>query len=161
MSIFQVHARTVYGPQAHYGSRALFGRRAPDALQRSHEFRVFDDPRVFDSSRTLLILLVLALLFMSTLAQAEAASDVPRIDLNRATAEELAALPGIGAAKAAAIVEYRASSGAFASIEDLEAVRGIGPALVAKLRPLVKLGSSGGSRGQAGAATKNKPKPGK
>ena len=132
MSIFQVRARTF-----------------------------FDDPRVFASSRILACLLVLGLFFMSTLTQAEAASGEPRIDLNRATAEELAALPGIGAAKAAAIVEYRASSGAFASVEDLEAVRGIGPALVAKLRPLVKLGSSGGSRGQAGAATKNKPKPGK
>jgi competence protein ComEA len=97
--------------------------------------------------------LVLGLLFLSTLAQAEAVSAPPRIDLNRATVEELAELPGIGVAKAAAIVEYRASSGAFASFEDLEAVRGIGPALVAKLRPLVTLGSDGGSKGQARGAT--------
>ncbi len=155
MSIFHVRRRAVAAPQT------LDAPRVPDALQRSHEFRVLDDPRVFKRSRILLALLVLGLLFMSTLTQAEAASGEARIDLNRATAEELATLPGIGAAKAAAIVEYRASSGAFASLEDLEAVRGIGPALVAKLRPLVTLSSRGGPGGQARTATKSQPKAGK
>lgn len=101
-----------------------------------------------------------ALLLATTSAvQAEDAGDRARVDLNRATAEELASLPGIGAAKAAAIVEYRNASGAFGSVDELEAVRGIGPALVKKLRPHVTLGSprgalspSAGSKARKGAA---------
>jgi competence ComEA-like helix-hairpin-helix protein len=65
------------------------------------------------------------------------------LDLNRASAAELEALPGIGAAKAAAIVAHRDASGAFRSVDELEAVRGIGPALVEKLRPHVTLGPRG------------------
>ncbi len=77
------------------------------------------------------------------------------LDLNRATAEELETLPGIGAAKAAAILEARDAQGGFSSLDELEAVRGIGPALMAKLRPLVAVGAGAAVRGAAkGAAAK-------
>ena len=59
------------------------------------------------------------------------------VDLNRATATELDALPGIGPATAQAIVEHRAANGPFTSVDDLEQVRGIGPAKLATIRPLV------------------------
>ncbi|MEX2178402.1 MAG: helix-hairpin-helix domain-containing protein [Gemmatimonadaceae bacterium] len=59
------------------------------------------------------------------------------IDLNRATASELDALPGIGPALAQRIVGFRDSAGPFASIEDVCGVRGIGTALAEQLRPLV------------------------
>ena len=61
------------------------------------------------------------------------------IDLNRASAAELDELPGIGPATAAAIVEHREQHGPFASVEDLEAVRGIGPAKLDALRDLVRV----------------------
>jgi competence protein ComEA len=61
------------------------------------------------------------------------------VDLNRASAAELDGLPGIGPATAAAIVEHREQNGPFASIEDLEAVRGIGPAKLDALRDLVRV----------------------
>jgi len=61
------------------------------------------------------------------------------IDLNRATADELDALPGIGPSTAQAIVAHRDANGPFASIDDLEEVRGIGPAKLEALRPLVTL----------------------
>ena len=93
--------------------------------------------------------LVLAMLLGVASQQATADASPARIDLNRANAEELETLPGIGASKAAAIVEFRAASGAFKRVEDLEEVRGIGPALIAKIRPLVKVGSK--PRGKAGA----------
>jgi len=70
------------------------------------------------------------------------------LDLNRATAEELETLPGIGASKAAAILAAREAQGGFASLDELESVRGIGPALMAKLRPLVVVGA-GGAKGAA------------
>lgn len=83
-----------------------------------------------------------------------AADPVPArnpLDLNRATAEELETLPGIGAAKAAAILAAREAQGGFASLEELEAVRGIGPALMAKLRPFVVVGA-GAAKGAAAKA---------
>jgi competence protein ComEA len=49
-----------------------------------------------------------------------------RVDLNRATAAELETLPGIGPAKAAAIVEHRETHGPFAEPGDIRAVSGIG-----------------------------------
>jgi competence protein ComEA len=60
-----------------------------------------------------------------------------RGNLNRMTAAELEALPGIGAALAGRIVSYRESHGGFADIGALRAVPGIGPALLARLRPLL------------------------
>ena len=89
-----------------------------------------------------------------------AADPVPArapLDLNRATAEELETLPGIGAAKAAAILEARDAQGGFASLDELEAVRGIGPALMAKLRPLVAVGA-GAANGAAKPAAPNATK---
>ncbi|MEZ4332111.1 MAG: helix-hairpin-helix domain-containing protein [Myxococcota bacterium] len=85
------------------------------------------------------------------------------LDLNRATAEELETLPGIGAAKAAAIVAARDAQGGFTSLEELEHVRGIGPALMAKLRPLVFVGGSPNQPGppaKAGANLRSAPLPG-
>lgn len=55
------------------------------------------------------------------------------VNINQATAEELATLPGIGPVTAAAIVEYRDSNGGFDSVEQLAEVDGIGPATLDKL----------------------------
>lgn len=59
------------------------------------------------------------------------------VDVNRATADELEALPGIGPKLAARIVEDRTRRGPFPSVEALDRVRGIGPATVRRLRGLV------------------------
>ncbi len=59
------------------------------------------------------------------------------LDLNRATVAELDALPGIGNVLASRIVEWREREGPFQSVNDLGKVDGIGPALLAKLTPLV------------------------
>ncbi len=59
------------------------------------------------------------------------------IDLNRASAEQLDTLPGIGPATAAAIVAHRDQNGPFATADDLLKVRGIGPAKLDAIRALV------------------------
>lgn len=52
------------------------------------------------------------------------------IDLNTATAEELTALPGIGEARAAAIVAYREEHGPFAALEEAANVKGISERMI-------------------------------
>jgi len=74
-----------------------------------------------------LVALVLAV-GVPPLASAEA-----RINLNEATAEELTSLPGIGPARARAIIERREEA-PFESVDELTDVSGIGPALVDKMR---------------------------
>lgn len=57
------------------------------------------------------------------------------VDINRASAEELAILPGIGPVAAAAIVESRRADGPFSVVGDLERVHGIGPKTIEAVRP--------------------------
>lgn len=61
------------------------------------------------------------------------------VNVNTASAEELAMLPGVGAARARAIVELRQQRGGFKRVEDLLEVKGIGDASLAKLRPYLAL----------------------
>jgi competence protein ComEA len=62
------------------------------------------------------------------------------VDVNRAGPEELTALPGIGPALAARIVDHRRRNGPFRTPEDLLEVSGIGPATLERLRPMIRLG---------------------
>jgi competence protein ComEA len=59
------------------------------------------------------------------------------IDINTATVDELDSLPGIGPSIAQAIVDERERNGPFRSVDDLERVRGVGPAKLEQLRHLV------------------------
>lgn len=94
--------------------------------------------------------LCIAFFGLSNLAYA---ADEPRtnreslLDINTATQGQLAEyLPGIGPAKAALIVKFRESNGAFSHIEQLQQVKGIGPKTIEKLRSLVRVGSAANAR---------------
>lgn len=69
----------------------------------------------------------------------DASSSAPAgpLHLSTATAEQLDALPGVGPVTAQRIVEYRELNGPFRSIDDLDAVAGIGPSRLEQLRELV------------------------
>ena len=69
----------------------------------------------------------------ATTAKAAAAA----VNINTATAAELQRLPGIGAATAGRIIEYREKNGKFGKTEELMNVRGIGEKSFLKLKPLV------------------------
>lgn len=65
--------------------------------------------------------------------------DSQKVNINTATAAELESLPGIGPAKAAAIIRYRENNGPFRNAEDLAQVSGIGAATVEALRDHITL----------------------
>lgn len=92
--------------------------------------------------RATLIQLFFGLLLAFVPGLARAACSV---ELNSASLSQLQTLPGIGPAKAAAIVDYRTQAGPFASAEALDNVPGIGPATMANLRPLICVGAEGGT----------------
>lgn len=71
------------------------------------------------------------------------ASDSPAvglININTATIEELDALPGIGPSTAQKIIEHRESAGPFAAIENIMDVAGIGEAKFAKIKDQITVG---------------------
>lgn len=70
----------------------------------------------------------------------KASADTQPIDINAATAEQIEALPGLGPSLAKRVVAHRDSAGPFADLEALCDVRGIGPSLAERLRPLVTFG---------------------
>jgi competence ComEA-like helix-hairpin-helix protein len=62
------------------------------------------------------------------------------LDLNSATAEDLAALPGIGPALAQRIVDYRTTHGPFKKIEELEdKVLGFGPKKLESIKAYISI----------------------
>jgi len=64
-----------------------------------------------------------------------------RVNLNTATAAELARLPGIGPSKAQAIVEFRTKE-AFGKPEDLRKVKGIGGKLYDSIKDQITVGDA-------------------
>jgi competence ComEA-like helix-hairpin-helix protein len=67
------------------------------------------------------------------------------VDINAADADDLTRLPGIGPARAAAIVGLRTERGAFGSVEELLDVKGIGPVTLERIAPLATAGAMAGS----------------
>jgi competence protein ComEA len=90
-------------------------------------------------TKRLLVALLTAIAIAMTVP---AWGETPPVDINTASAAELTTINGIGPSKAQAIVEHREANGPFASIDDLESVRGIGTKLLDRLRPQVTVGSA-------------------
>lgn len=59
------------------------------------------------------------------------------ININKASVSELDTLPGIGKARAEAIIEYREKNGGFKAKEDIMNVSGIGEGIYDKLKDLI------------------------
>jgi len=75
-----------------------------------------------------------------TIGEGRSRPDVARlININTASSAELQLLPGIGPARASAIIEDRTANGPFHAIDDLQRVHGIGPKTVQNIRPLVTI----------------------
>ncbi|MBU2536393.1 MAG: ComEA family DNA-binding protein [Chloroflexota bacterium] len=75
-------------------------------------------------------------LYITSIDEAE----VPqKVDLNRAEAWLLQALPGIGETRAQAIVNYRQQNGQFNHISEITSVEGIGTATCEKIKHLITI----------------------
>lgn len=69
----------------------------------------------------------------------EAAASDRKVNINQASAAQLAFLPRVGAKAAERIVEYRKAHGSFGQAEELMEVKGVGEKLFTQLKPYVTL----------------------
>lgn len=72
-----------------------------------------------------------------------------KLDLNAAGVAELILLPGIGPALAGRMVEMRRQRGGFSTVDEIQEVRGVGPATLKRLRPLLVVRPGGGQESPA------------
>ena len=94
------------------------------------------------ASRLGLALLALTVLTLGTVAPLYAAGSDDALDLNRATAQDLTQLPGVGEVIARRIIDFREEHGPFKRVEDLMKVKGIGEKSLEKIRPYVRVGKA-------------------
>ena len=90
------------------------------------------------SARGAALILGALLAASPALASKRALPPGQKIDLNRAGVVELMRLPGVGQKRAQAIVAYRAKQ-PFRRVEDVLAVKGLGPAWLAKVKGSVQV----------------------
>jgi competence ComEA-like helix-hairpin-helix protein len=111
------------------------------------------------SSLALLSWLSVSFLLVSGILAATKKPPLQPINLNAATSEELQLVPGIGPATAEKILLMRKSYGAFKSVDDLLAIRGIGKKRLDKMRKYLIVGRpAAGPKPSAGKpATVDKP----
>jgi len=75
----------------------------------------------------------------SSFAEESSPRLIGTVNINTATAEQLEMLPGIGEARANAVIALRKQRGGFKSIDELKDVKGIGEAALERLRPYVSI----------------------
>jgi len=79
------------------------------------------------------------------------------VNINAATSEELQQVPGIGPATAEKILQMRKSYGAFKSVDDLLAIRGLGPKRLEKMRKYLMVGKPAATKPAAPPSAKSAP----
>ena len=76
-----------------------------------------------------------------TPAPKPAATAAAPVNLNTATAEQLATIPGVGPKMAERIIDYRQKNGGFKKVEDLMNVSGVGEKSFLRMKPLITVGT--------------------
>jgi competence protein ComEA len=69
----------------------------------------------------------------------DASETAKKVNINQASATQIAYLPRIGAKAADRIIEYRKAHGSFAKAEELMEVKGVGERRYAELKPYIAL----------------------
>jgi|SRR5579859_6655571 len=81
------------------------------------------------------------------------------INLNTANSQQLQEVPGIGPATADKILKMRKSYGPFKSVDDLRAIKGIGPKRLERMRKYLSVGKIAPPQKPVTAGTKSKTTP--
>jgi len=84
-----------------------------------------------------IIVIMLSVLLLAGVVAADSGHGV--VNINKATSEQLQMLPRVGPALAGRILEFRKENGEFHSIDELQAVRGVGERSLETLRPYLSL----------------------
>jgi comEA protein len=92
--------------------------------------------------RLLSSFLFLGLSFSASVDAGKKKPPAKPVNINTATSEELQQVPGIGPATAEKILQMRKSYGAFKSVDDLLAIRGLGPKRLEKMRKFLTVGKT-------------------
>ena len=87
------------------------------------------------------IMFVMVVAFVLALVPGIMADESNKIDLNKASVEDLMQIKGIGQKYAERIVEYREKNGGFKKIEDIMEVKGIGQKKYESIKDFIKVGS--------------------
>ncbi len=108
-------------------------------------------------------LFALSCLFLVQHVAAKKKPPTQPVNLNTANSAQLQLVPGIGPATAEKILQMRKSYGAFKSVNDLLAIRGIGPKRLEKMRKYVTVNrpapANGARPASCAGCTKQKPRP--
>ncbi len=89
--------------------------------------------------RTGALALITSLLLATVAGAADGPPLVGTVNVNTATHQQLQMLPGVGEARANALIALRKQRGGFKSLDELKDVKGIGDAGLDRLRPFVRL----------------------
>jgi comEA protein len=94
------------------------------------------------------VVFFVALYFVSSLAAMATTKKPPLkpININTATSEELQQVPGIGPVTAEKILTMRKSYGAFKSVDDLLAIKGLGKKRLEKMRKYLTVGKASAAK---------------
>jgi competence ComEA-like helix-hairpin-helix protein len=109
--------------------------------------------------RLLSSFLFLGLIFAASADAGRKKPAATPVILNTATSEELQQVPGIGPATADKILQMRKSYGAFNSVDDLLAIRGLGPKRLEKMRKYLVAGKTNSKSVTPGAGCCGRAKP--
>ena len=97
------------------------------------------------------LIMMAVVLFIAIQANAAPKTVSGVVNINTATAEELMTLPGIGKAKAEAIISFRQTQ-PFKSIDQIKDVKGIGDKMFEKIAPYLTIDASSSAKAPTGSA---------
>jgi comEA protein len=111
---------------------------------------------MFRRRQYVVLFFCLACFFVASVSFANKKPPLHPINLNTATSSQLQEVPGIGPVTADKILKMRKSYGPFKSVDDLRAIKGIGPKRLEKMRKYLTVGKPS-AKSDSKAAAKSPP----